>query len=125
VRAASLHSPTGVSYGQPFYGIGTTATATLPADFRADRPTSVRTVGTYAAAGSTTTAAGGANLATNAANGIYNFGAGTNAAGPDRAVGFLSSGTATQSGNLYAKFVNSTPGALTSLQVSYNVEKYR
>src|SRR5207253_5257106 len=54
-----------------------------------------------------------------------NFGSGTNTTGPDRAVGFLSSGTATQSGNLYAQFVNNTGGSLSGLQVSYNVEKYR
>src|SRR5262249_18061341 len=45
--------------------------------------------------------------------------------GPDRAVGFLASGTATASGNLYAQFVNNTGGDLTGLQISYGVEKYR
>ena len=45
--------------------------------------------------------------------------------GPDRAVGFLSSGTATSSGNLYAQFANNTGASLTALQISYNVEKYR
>ena len=70
-------------------------------------------------------AAGGANLSTSASNGIYNFGAGTTTTGPDRAVGFLSSGTATASGNLYAQLVNNTGASLTGLQISYNVEKYR
>jgi DNA/RNA endonuclease G (NUC1) len=98
----------------------------LPTDFRADALTTVRTVGTFSAAGTTTARAGGANLATNAANGIYNFGSGTAAlGGSDRAVGFLASGTATTSGNLYAQLVNSTGGDLTGLQISYNVEKYR
>jgi endonuclease G len=65
-------------------------------------------------------------MATNAANGIYNSGAGTTTlGGSDRAVGFLASGTATTSGNLYARLVNSTGGDLSGLQISYNVEKYR
>src|SRR5262245_27748062 len=91
---------------QDFDSIGTTATATLPADFKADRPSTVRTVGSFAAAGTATTQAGGANLSTSATNGIYNFGSGTTTTGADRAIGFLSSGTATQSGNLYAQIVN-------------------
>src|SRR5215813_7086575 len=107
-----------------FDGVGITATATLPVDFRADRLTTVRTVGSFAAAGTVTTQVGGANLATNAANGIYNFGSGTSTTGPDRAIGFLASGTATMSGNLYAQLTNNT-GDLSGLQISYDVEKYR
>jgi DNA/RNA endonuclease G (NUC1) len=125
VLSADISIPAGTASVQSFDAIGTSATATLPADFRADRPSTVRTVGTYAAAVTTTTQAGGANLSGTASNGTYNFGAGTNATGADRAVGFLSSSGGTQSGNLYARFVNSNAGPLTSLQISYNVEKYR
>ena len=119
--AVSITTP----YTQNFDAIGTPASAILPADFRVDKLSSVRTVGTYGAAGTTTNLAGGANLAANASNGIYNFGSGTTASGPDRSVGFLSSGTATFSGNLYAQVVNNTGGNLSGLQISYNVEKYR
>src|SRR6266516_6503030 len=122
---ASISLSTSTAYTQNFDGIGTSATATLPADFRADKPSTVRTVGTFAAAGTTTSLVGGANLSSSASNGIYNFGAGTTTTGSDRAVGFLSSGTATQSGNLYAQFVNNTGAAVSGLQVSYNIEKYR
>src|SRR4029453_16666952 len=113
-----------------FDGIGTTATAALPADFRVDRTTTatsadVRKVGTYAAAGIAPRQVGGANLSTSASNGIYNFGSGTTTTGPDRAIGFLASGSATASGNLYAQLTNSTGGPLTGLQISYDVEKYR
>src|SRR5207247_7063256 len=77
-------------------------------------------------AGAATQRAGGANLSTTAGNGIYNFGSGTTSTGgTDRAIGFLSSGTATFSGNLYAQFVNNTGNSLSALQISYNVEKYR
>jgi hypothetical protein len=132
---AAISISTSTTYTQNFDGLGIPATSTtpssLPVDFRADAtPTStvgdVRRVGTFSSAGSTTARAGGANLSTVAANGIYNFGAGTNTlGGSDRAVGFLASGTATASGNLYAQLVNSTGGVLSGLQISYNVEKYR
>ena len=122
---AALSLSTSIPITEAFDGIGTTATATLPTDFRVDRLGTVRTVGSFAAALTATTQAGGANLSTTAANGVYNFGAGTTATGPDRAVGFLSSGTATQSGNLYVQLSNTTGSPLSGLQISYAVEKYR
>jgi hypothetical protein len=117
-------------YSQNFDGMGIPATgttsSTLPTDFRVDNPATVRTVGSFSVASSTVGRAGGANLSTSASNGIYNFGSGTAAlGGSDRAVGFLSSGTATASGNLYAQLVNNTGASLTGLRISYNVEKYR
>ena len=117
--AVSATSP----YIEGFDAIGTTATALLPADFRLDRPTAVRTVGTFASAGNATTQAGGTSLSSTATNGAYNFGATANSG--DRAIGFLSSGTATQSGNLYAQLTNGTGTGFSGLQISYNVEKYR
>jgi len=52
---------------QNFDTIGSSSTAALPVDFRADRTTTAsaadaRKVGTYAAAGTTTTQAGGPNF---------------------------------------------------------------
>src|SRR5213078_3120995 len=72
-----------------------------------------------------TSLVGGANLSSSASNGIYNFGSGGTTTGPDRAVGFLSSGTATSSGNLYAQLANNSATSFSALQISYNVEKYR
>jgi len=125
VVLAAISLSTSTPYTQNFDGMGTSATATLPTDFRVDKPGTVRTVGTFASATTTTNLAGGANLSSSASNGIYNFGSGTTTTGPDRAVGFLSSGTATQSGNLYAQLVNTTGGNLSGVQISYDVEKYR
>jgi len=127
---AAISLSTSAPATQDFDGMGIPATATtpsaLPADFRADNPSTVRTVGSFAVAGSTTPRAGGASLSSSAANGIYSFGAGTTALGStDRAVGFVSSGTATASGNLYAQYTNSTGGDLSGLKISYDVEKYR
>ena len=128
--SASIGIPASTPVLQSFDAIGTTATASLPADFKVDRTTTatsadVRKVGTFAAAGSATTQVGGANLSSSASNGIYNFGSGTTTTGPDRAIGFLASGSATASGNLYAELANTTGGLLTGLQLSYDVEKYR
>jgi endonuclease G len=126
LQAISIPAAPNPPYTQNFDGIGSLAAATLPADFRVDKPGTVRTVGTWTGAGTATTLVGGANLSTTASNGIYNFGSGsTSTGGTDRAVGFLSSGTATQSGNLYAQLTNNTGGAIGSLQISYDVEKYR
>ena len=127
---AQIPLSTSTAYTQSFdsLGIGATTTtpANLPAGFRVDNPSAIRTVGTFTAAGTATARVGGANLSTSAANGIYNFGAGTASLGnSDRAVGFLASGTATTSGNVYAQLVNNTGGTLSGLQISYGVEKYR
>ncbi|HKO43228.1 MAG TPA: hypothetical protein VJU84_08060, partial [Pyrinomonadaceae bacterium] len=111
---------------QNFNGIGTSATATLPADFRVDKNnSSVRTVGTFAAAGTATEQVDGSAVATNASQGIYNFGSGLTDTGADRAIGFLSSASGTNSGNLYVELVNSAAVSLSGLRISYDVEKYR
>lgn len=123
VSRAAISLSTSTPYTQNFDSIGSTATATLPTDFKLDRLTGARVVGTYSAATTATTATGGTNLSSSAGNGAYNFGA--TASSTDRAIGFLSSGSATQSGNLYAQLVNNTGGTLSGLRISYDVEKYR
>jgi len=128
VAFAAISISTATPFVQDFNTIGTSATATLPADFRVDRTTTstagdVRRVLTWAGAGTQTTQAGSVNLSTSAANGIYNFGVA--AASTERAIGFLASGTATASGNLYAELVNDTGAPLSGLSIAYNVEKYR
>ncbi len=99
----------------------------LPQDWRADKNTTVRFVGSYASALTATDVSrvGGDNLSTTAGNGVYNFGAGDYLAATDRSVGFLSSSSATKSGNLYAKLTNTGVDAITALEISYNAEKFR
>src|SRR5689334_18526844 len=130
VAFAAISLSTSVPYTQNFTSMGiplsNPAPSNLPADFRQDTIAAVRTLGSFSASNVTTARVGGANVSTTAANGSYNFGAGTTTLGDaDRAPGFISSGTATMSGNLYAQFVNNTGGPLSGLQVSYDVEKYR
>jgi endonuclease G, mitochondrial len=130
VALAAISLSTSLPYTQNFDSMGiplsNPAPSNLPADFRQDTIAAVRTLGSFSAANITTARVGGANVSTTAANGSYNFGAGTSTLGDaDRAVGFISSGTATMSGNLYAQFVNNTGTTLTGLLISYDVEKYR
>ncbi len=122
---AQVSLPPSSPYTQDFDSLGTTATATLPAGWKVDKQATVRTVGTYAAAVTTTERRDGNGMANNAANGIYNYGAGDEATATDRAVGWISAGSGTQSGNLYAQFLNDTGQLISSVSISYNVEKYR
>src|SRR5215216_1662469 len=130
VAFAAISLSTSVPYTQDFASMGIPLTnpapSSLPADFRQDTVSAARTLGVFSAASTQTNRVGGANVSTTAANGSYNFGAGTSTLGDaDRAVGFISSGTATMSGNLYGQFLNNTGSTLTGLLISYDVEKYR
>ncbi|HXQ72117.1 MAG TPA: lamin tail domain-containing protein, partial [Pyrinomonadaceae bacterium] len=130
VAFAAISLSTLVAYTQNFDSmnvpLSSPTPSNLPADFRVLTLSVVRNVGSFSSGSTQTSRVGGANMPTNAANGSYNFGAGTATLGnADRAPGFIASGTATASGNLYAQLVNNTGGALSGLQISYDVEKYR
>ncbi len=108
-----------------FNSIGDEATATLPDAWRIDRQiTAPRTVGRFDMADTETMYSGGVNLASNAKNGTWNFGADDNS---DRALGGISTGVAnaTRCVNLYAHLLNTGKKNIENVNVSYNVEKYR
>lgn len=107
------------------FSIGTTATATLPTGWKADKNTTVRLVGSYSTAATATSVAGGNTLSSTAGNGIYNFGAGVSGTATDRAVGGLSSSSASKSVNVYVQLTNNGAGSISSFTISYAVEKYR
>ncbi|MBN2147031.1 MAG: DUF11 domain-containing protein [Anaerolineales bacterium] len=113
-----------IPYTENFDSIGTSATATLPTDWRVSKNTTLRTVDAFPST-NVTERLGGNNMASDAANGIYNFGAGVPDSAADRAVGFLSSSSATKSGNLYVHFYNATIVNLSGVTISYDIEKYR
>ena len=112
---------------QNFDGIGTSATATMPTGWKVDKNTTVRTVGAYSAAATATenTGATTATISTTAANGIWNLGSGTDNTGTDRAIGGISSSSASKSVNIYTYLKNNGASSITSFTISYNVEKYR
>ena len=116
---------TGVEYTQDFNLLGTEAEASLPEGWLVDKLTSLRTVGSIFEAITNTERIGGNNLATNAANGIYNFGAGPANSATDRSIGWLASGTDTRSGNLYARFINNGEDEFLGFDISYVIEKFR
>ncbi|RIJ42929.1 Ig-like domain-containing protein [Pontibacter oryzae] len=113
----------GSSVQQQFNDLGASATALLPANWKVSKSTNMREVTSYVSAVNATERSGGADLSTTAGNGIYNFEASASAV--DRAIGFLSSGSSTKSGNLYAHFNNNSSLSITDIDVSFDVEKYR
>nr|MBP6335174.1 SprB repeat-containing protein [Bacteroidia bacterium] len=115
----------GGSISENFDGMAATATATLPAGWKADKSTTVRAVGSYAAAVTATERIGGTSLSGTATNGIYNYGLGAAGVGTERALGGLSSGSASKSVNIFVDLLNSGAGSISSFTISYNVEKYR
>lgn len=125
VAVAQISIQSGNTTSESF-SIGTSATATLPSFWKVDTVTaSVRTVKTYSGALTATVRSAGNNMSPIAANGIYNYAAGDPATVTERAVGWLSSSSASKSGNLYAFFTNSGSDSIKSLTITYNVEKYR
>ncbi|MBP8976180.1 MAG: hypothetical protein KBG83_05620, partial [Bacteroidetes bacterium] len=107
------------------FSIGTSGTATLPSGWKVDKSSTVRILGSFSSAIDTTERIGGNKMASNAANGIYNFGAGIDTSAVDRAVGWLSSGSATKSGNLYVQLTNNGLETIERFTISYAIEKYR
>lgn len=108
-----------------FDAIGTSATATLPTNWKINNLTGARVIGNFSDALTTTTQRGGNNMATTASNGRYNFGAGDAASATDRALGGLSSASASQSVNVFLHLKNEGAEDFHILDISYNVEKYR
>lgn len=121
---AQIAISTGSTVGESF-SVGTSETANLPAPWKVDKQTSVRTVGTYTSALSSTERRGGNNMGVMSTAGIYNFGAGDANSATERAIGWLSTTGATQSGNLYTLIKNTGTDSIFNLSIGYDVEKYR
>jgi hypothetical protein len=111
----------GATVSENFSSLSTNAIATLPSGWRASKSTTVRQVTAYSSAVTATERAGGANLSSSAGNGIYNFGSSST----DRAVGGLSSGSASTSVNVYVALQNTGGSAIPNITVSYKAERYR
>lgn len=116
----------GSNVSENFNSMGTSATATLPTNWKADKLNSVRTIGLFTTAGNSVNYIGG-NNSTNAisGNGIYNFGLGAPTTATDRALGGISSGTGSQSINIYAYFKNTGTQIITQVDLSYDVMRFR
>lgn len=111
----------GVASTQNFNGMGNSATAPLPSGFKFGADWSTGTTATTHAAGTTGTGV----LASSSAGGAYNFANGATASSTERSIGFLSSGVFTSPRSIVFAFTNNTGSTVTSLDVSFNYEKYR
>jgi len=107
------------------FTIGTSSTAILPTGWKVDKNNSVRSVGSYSAAGTSTENRAGNNMSSSAPNGIYNYAAGYPTSATDRAVGGLSSSSASKSVNVYVQLYNNGAATINNFTISYDVEKYR
>lgn len=121
----SISTNSGSPNAENFDGIGTSIAATVPTNWRIGKNSGPQVLGTYAAAGTATEQYAGNNMSTSAPQGIYNYGAGVFNTATDRALGFISSSSGTNSGNIYAWFRNTSGSTIDSLTISYEVEKYR
>lgn len=110
----------GATYSQNFDSLGNAATASLPSGWKVAASSSARAVTTteWGAAGTATTLQGTGSGIT---AGIYNWGDAGNTT--DRGVGFLASGKATKTGNLYLSLT--ATGYIPSFTVSYDMKCYR
>ncbi|MCZ2337820.1 MAG: hypothetical protein LC127_06375, partial [Chitinophagales bacterium] len=124
-----LYGQVNVSVGntmtEDFNGIGTNANATLPSGWKMSKSTSARTVNSYSSAVTATEQRAGDNMSSSAPNGLYNFAAGDPTSAPDRALGGLSSSSASRSVNIYVDLYNNGSDDIDEFVISYEVEKYR
>ncbi|HEV7782618.1 MAG TPA: hypothetical protein VGO58_15190, partial [Chitinophagaceae bacterium] len=109
--------------------LGTSATATLTANqWRAASNTGGTT---WAGANLFATTQSGGTAVAVTAGGFYNYGNGIAASATDRALGFLSSGTAPWPGtsatplSIYAQYTNATGATIAQFDGSFDIEKYR
>ncbi len=112
---------TGTAFTENFDGIGTTATAALPAGFKIGPDWAAGTTATTLAAGTTGTGI----LTGTSSGGVYNFANGITASSTDRAVGFLTSGSFSSPRSIVLRLTNNTGGTISSLAITFDYEKYR
>ena len=117
---------TGTAYTQDFDGMGSSSFATLPTGFKVNGDGAAPSWSTGTT--STTRAAGtsGTNLLSGTSSGgVYNFANGVTASAPDRALGFLTSGSFASPNSIIFRFTNNTGITVTNLNISFDYEKYR
>lgn len=119
--SAQTAVPLNTIVSEHFNTIGSSGTATLPANWK------FSSAGTGAGSGwltgtntSTTTQAASSGSPVN--GGAYNW---ATTAGTDRAIGFMGSGSYASPNSIMAYYRNTTGATLTTITVAYSVERYR
>ncbi|MBN8567625.1 MAG: fibronectin type III domain-containing protein, partial [Flavobacteriales bacterium] len=118
-------SITSSPYSQNFT-IGSSATASLPSGFKFGNNTTDWTAAgnvtaTAAAAGTSGTGA----LTGSSSGNYYNFANGVTASSADRAIGVLTTGSFSSPRDVFFAFTNNTGSTVTSIDLTFDYEKYR
>lgn len=118
---AQISIPSSNSVTETFDGIGTSATATLPANWKMSSAgtglTANWTTGTNVTA-TTQAASSGAPTA----GGRYNWGT---TAGTDRAIGFMTSGSYASPNSIMSFYRNTSGSTISDLTINFQFERYR
>jgi len=119
--AQAQFSLTGTSYSQNFDGIGSAATASLPAGWlmTAAADTTVNWADVTNVSATTQQASAG----TPNTGGRYNWGNGTTTT--DRAIGFMTSGSYASPNSILFGFTNANSDTITDLTFAFDYERYR
>jgi endonuclease I len=112
---------TGTAFTENFDGMGSSATAALPAGFKIGTDWTAGTSATTQAYGST----GAGAVTGTSGGGVINWANGITASSTDRSLGFLTSGSFASPRSIIVKLTNNTGGTITDLLVSFDYEKYR
>lgn len=125
--AIYLADVTGATYTENFNTIGASATAALPNGFQVSGATSTPVYGTAVTTAATQSfgSTGTGAVSSASSGGFINWANGVAASSSDRALGLLSSGSYASPRSLMSKITNTSGDVITSLLVTYNVEKYR
>ena len=109
------------AYSENFTAMGSSAAATIPSGFRIGTDWATGTSTTTLAAGTT----GLGIITSTSSGGVYNWANGVTASSTDRALGFLSSGSFLSPRSIILKIDNNSGSQITSLNISFDYEKYR
>ncbi len=104
-----------------FNSLGSSATATLPSGFRIGTDWSTGTTATTLAYGTSGTGV----VTGTSSGGVINWANGVTASSTDRALGFLTTGSFTSPRSIIFAFTNNTGSTVTSIDLSWNYEKFR
>lgn len=118
---AQIAIPNTTPVTQNFDGIGNTATATLPANWKMSAAGAAAP--TWAAAGNFTATTQQASSGLPATGGRYNWGNGTTTT--DRAIGFMTSGGYGSPNSIMAYYQNTSGAQINDITIAFDYERYR
>ncbi len=118
-------SITSSPYSQNFT-IGSSATASLPSGFKFGNNTTDWTAAGNVTATAVAAGTSGTGALTGSSSGnYYNFANGVTASSTDRAIGVLTTGSFSSPRDVFFAFTNNTGSTVTSIDLTFDYEKYR